>query len=148
VSGWLADKLAQLKLRMDDKAAGSLRLLETVEIIGLGIDGKKALWRALKAGGESPSFRVLIMDVWCNARRINVAGWKRGGWNPPEPLSAQGPRDVYHRPYGRAEHFSYRYLAGGISSMDAPLNQEANRRQLSSPSGGAHGAKSLSVRGM
>lgn len=53
VGGWLADKLAQLKLRLDDKAAGSLCLLETLELIGLGIDGKKALWRDLNAAAET-----------------------------------------------------------------------------------------------
>ena len=55
VSGWLAEKLTQLKLRVDDRASGSLRLLESLEAVALGIDGKLALWRALKVAAEVAS---------------------------------------------------------------------------------------------
>ncbi|MBY0229292.1 MAG: hypothetical protein K2W96_08450 [Gemmataceae bacterium] len=49
--GWLAEQAAQLKLKMDDKEGGSLRLLEALEAISLGVEGKRCLWRALAAAG-------------------------------------------------------------------------------------------------
>jgi hypothetical protein len=53
VSGWLAEKLTQLKLRVvDDRAGGSLWLLESLEAVALGVDGKLALWRALSAAAD------------------------------------------------------------------------------------------------
>ena len=48
-TAWLAEKAAQLKLRVDDPAGGGLRLLEITEALSLGIEGKRLLWRALKA---------------------------------------------------------------------------------------------------
>jgi hypothetical protein len=36
-------------MRLDDSARGPLRLLETLEAVRLGIDGKLALWQALNA---------------------------------------------------------------------------------------------------
>jgi hypothetical protein len=49
---WLAGKLAELKMRLDDSAHGPLRLLESLEAVELGINGKLALWRALIAAAE------------------------------------------------------------------------------------------------
>src|SRR5436190_11587449 len=46
---WLGEKAARLKLRMDDAAGGDFRLLEAVELVAIGIDGKRALWLALAA---------------------------------------------------------------------------------------------------
>jgi hypothetical protein len=57
VGGWLAEKVTQLKLRIDDRSAGSLRLLESLEAVALGIDGKSALWKVLDA--VSPSIPPL-----------------------------------------------------------------------------------------
>lgn len=45
--GWLVEKAARLKLRMDDAAEGDFRLLEAVELVAVGIDGKRALLLAL-----------------------------------------------------------------------------------------------------
>ena len=42
---WLAERLAELRLRMGKDAA--LQRLESLEMLGLGIQGKAALWRAL-----------------------------------------------------------------------------------------------------
>src|SRR3954468_15662805 len=47
VTAWLAEKVTLLKLRMDDPAGGGLRLLEAVEGLSLGIEGKRSLWHAL-----------------------------------------------------------------------------------------------------
>ena len=45
--GWIAERLAELKLEVDDEATGRLRRLERLEALAIGIDGKIALWRAL-----------------------------------------------------------------------------------------------------
>ncbi|HEY3303611.1 MAG TPA: hypothetical protein VGL70_08780 [Candidatus Binatia bacterium] len=52
VSAWLTEKVARIKMRVDDKASGSLRLLESLEAIALGIHGKLALWLALSTTSE------------------------------------------------------------------------------------------------
>jgi hypothetical protein len=44
---WLGEKVALLKMRMDDSGGGDFWLLEAVELIALGIEGKRALWDAL-----------------------------------------------------------------------------------------------------
>jgi hypothetical protein len=57
-AAWLASKLSELKLRVDDRATGPLRLLESVEALRLGIEGKLALWRGLAAAAElAPALR-------------------------------------------------------------------------------------------
>ena len=51
----------ELKLRLDDSARGPLRLLESFEVVGLGIHGKLALWRALNAAADvSPELQGLL----------------------------------------------------------------------------------------
>ena len=37
MTGWLAEKITRLKLRLDDPSGGSLRLLEAIEAIAIGI---------------------------------------------------------------------------------------------------------------
>jgi hypothetical protein len=48
-AAWLSEKIGQAKLRLDDPGDGQLRVLEALETLGLGIQGKLALWRALAA---------------------------------------------------------------------------------------------------
>jgi hypothetical protein len=48
-AGWLSEKMVELNLKLDDPADGALRLLESVELLALGTDGKLALWHALDA---------------------------------------------------------------------------------------------------
>jgi hypothetical protein len=48
-AAWLTEKLGQAKLRLDDPGNGELRVLEALEALTLGIQGKAALWRALAA---------------------------------------------------------------------------------------------------
>jgi hypothetical protein len=52
-TAWLAEKATQLKLRLDDPSGGGLRLLEILEALSLGIEGKRLLWRALRTAAES-----------------------------------------------------------------------------------------------
>ena len=55
---WLGAKAAEVKLRRDDRAGGELRLLEALDIIASGVEGKRALWRALAAAAEeTPGLR-------------------------------------------------------------------------------------------
>jgi hypothetical protein len=46
---WLTEKFGEIKLRLDDPSGGPLHVLEALEAIAIGIDGKRALWRALSA---------------------------------------------------------------------------------------------------
>jgi hypothetical protein len=48
-AAWLTEKIGQAKLQLDDLGDGQLRALEAIEALGLGIQGKLALWRALAA---------------------------------------------------------------------------------------------------
>ena len=51
-TGWLVEKLSELKLHLDDAGDGALRRLEALETLALGIAGKEALWDALAAAAE------------------------------------------------------------------------------------------------
>jgi hypothetical protein len=51
-AAWLAEKVTQLKLRLDDPVDGTLYLLEALELVEVGIEGKRALWRALAAAAD------------------------------------------------------------------------------------------------
>jgi hypothetical protein len=52
-TGWLVEKVGELKLRLDDSDDGALRRLEGLETVALGIEGKRALWHALAAAAET-----------------------------------------------------------------------------------------------
>lgn len=52
-AGWFSEKLAEIKLKLDDKSSGEFHLFEGMEVIAVGIDGKRALWAALKAVSDS-----------------------------------------------------------------------------------------------
>lgn len=57
-AAWLTEKLGRVKLRLDDPGNGQLRVLEAIEALGLGIQGKLALWRALGAvAGRVPQLQ-------------------------------------------------------------------------------------------
>ena len=59
-AAWLTDKLGEVKLRLDDRGVGELRLLEALETLALGIQGKAALWRGLAAiADQIPPLRSL-----------------------------------------------------------------------------------------
>lgn len=53
LTAWLAEKATELKLRLDDSSDGALYLLETFEVLSLGIEGKKGMWMALAAAAEN-----------------------------------------------------------------------------------------------
>ncbi|MEO7521081.1 MAG: hypothetical protein ABIW79_04640 [Gemmatimonas sp.] len=51
-AGWIAERFTELKLGVDDSKDGTLRLLESSELIALGIEGKRGLWRALAISAD------------------------------------------------------------------------------------------------
>ena len=51
--GWLAERIVEAKLEVDDQSGGLLRRLERLEAVALGIDGKLALWRSLFAASST-----------------------------------------------------------------------------------------------
>ncbi len=58
-SAWLGGKFTELKLRLEDRSGGDLHLLESLEVLSLGIEGKLGLWRALEAVAQDhPSLQV------------------------------------------------------------------------------------------
>lgn len=59
-SAWVAEKMTELKLRLDDSQSGPLFLFESLEALSLGIEGKRSLWVALIAAAEkSPALRIV-----------------------------------------------------------------------------------------
>jgi hypothetical protein len=51
-TGWISEKLARLKLRLDDKGGGQLHLLEAMEAVSIGIEGKRLLWISLDTSSK------------------------------------------------------------------------------------------------
>jgi hypothetical protein len=55
-AAWTVEKLAELKMHVDDPSAGAnLRRLELIEALAIGVDGKQALWAALQRVSERTS---------------------------------------------------------------------------------------------
>jgi hypothetical protein len=48
-AAWLTEKLGEAKLHLDDSGSGEFQVLEALETLALGIQGKSAMWRALAA---------------------------------------------------------------------------------------------------
>jgi hypothetical protein len=73
---WLGEKVARLKMRIDDDDTGSFHLLEAVELVAIGIDGKRALWMALAHVSEytgrlvGPDYAKLIQRAAEQRERI------------------------------------------------------------------------------
>jgi hypothetical protein len=62
-AGWLGERLMRLKLAVDDPSDGSLRLFESIELLSLGLEGKKALWGALAtAAAQVPELQGVDYD--------------------------------------------------------------------------------------
>jgi hypothetical protein len=61
-AAWLAEKVGEAKLQLDDTGNGQLRLLEGLETLGLGIQGKLGLWRALRAA-STPESELGALDL-------------------------------------------------------------------------------------
>jgi hypothetical protein len=63
-TGWLAEKFARLKTRLDDTSGGALQQLELLEALSLGIEGKRSLWTALQtAAADNDHLRSVDYDT-------------------------------------------------------------------------------------
>jgi hypothetical protein len=70
-AGWLAEKVATLKLQWDDSGDGALRRFEALEALALGIFGKLSFWRALAAVASAEP-AVLVLDLPRLARQAEA----------------------------------------------------------------------------
>jgi hypothetical protein len=52
-AAWVAEKAVRVKLGLDGDAGGDLRLLEAIEAVAVGVEGKRSLWVALSATSET-----------------------------------------------------------------------------------------------
>jgi hypothetical protein len=59
-AAWLTEKVGEAKLALDGGGNSQLQLLEALEALGLGIQGKLGLWRTLSATlNDEPEIRKL-----------------------------------------------------------------------------------------
>lgn len=68
-TAWVAEKLVDLKLRLDDPGHGALRRLQTLETVSLGIEGKRLLATALLAAAAEPDIAAFGDDGEALERR-------------------------------------------------------------------------------
>jgi hypothetical protein len=91
-AGWLTEKAAELKGRLDDPGDGALRLLETLEALALGIDGKRALWGALAAAADQTPALSSLDYAYLRQR----ADTQRGAVEQQRVAAAQAALGVGH----------------------------------------------------
>lgn len=74
-AAWVAEKVARLKLSVDDPSGGGLRLLESLEAVAIGIHGKGALWRALRVvpAARGPDYDRLVARADEQRERVEAA---------------------------------------------------------------------------
>lgn len=64
LTAWLTEKLAEVKLRVDDPGHGALLRLEALETVSLGIEGKRSLAHTLAAvAGDIPALAGFDADL-------------------------------------------------------------------------------------
>jgi hypothetical protein len=73
---WIGEKVTALKLRVDDHARGPLGLLESLEVVALGIDGKLSLWRALNAVAGIAAAVQGVVDLELLTLRAEEQRWR------------------------------------------------------------------------
>lgn len=99
-AAWVTEKATELKLRLDDPRGGPLRLLEALDALVGGVEGKRALWAALRAAADvQPRLRQLDFDRLerraldqkdrLEAQRLDAARQALAGDGPP-PRHAPG----------------------------------------------------------
>ena len=92
---WVMEKVARAKTRLTKPATGSLGALEAFEILSLGIEGKKGLWKVLAEVMPQPpspqwNWRELGGDA--DRQRREVEAWRLQAARMAflEPTAAQG----------------------------------------------------------
>ena len=59
-TAWLGEKMARLRLQLDERKSRALHLLEALEALSLGLEGKRLLWISLAAAAlENPALAGL-----------------------------------------------------------------------------------------
>jgi hypothetical protein len=87
-TAFLSEKLARIKLLLEDPSGGQLARLEKLETLALGIDGKRAIWHSLFAAAEEiPALRKVDL-----ARLVQRAGDQR---NRVEDLRVEAAREAF-----------------------------------------------------
>jgi hypothetical protein len=94
-TAFVSEKLARIKLLLEDPSGGQLAFLEKLETLALGIDGKRALWRSLLAVAEEiPALRTIdlvSLDQRAADQRDRVEDLRveaaRGAFAPTKPGS-------------------------------------------------------------
>jgi hypothetical protein len=62
-AGFVGEKLSRMKLLLEDPSGNRLAYFEKLEALALGIEGKRALWRALGAvASEAPTLQNVDFD--------------------------------------------------------------------------------------
>ena len=82
--GWLAEQVAEVKFAMEDQ---SLRRLERLEAVALGILGKLSLWRALEAA-SSRDTSLRGLDY------VRLAQRAREQWDQVEAIRIEAARSA------------------------------------------------------
>lgn len=81
-TAWLADLGARLKLALDDPDGKGLRLLEILEALSIGIEGKRLLWRSLKTAAvynpELQGTDYQRLEERADDQRIGVEPFRMG----------------------------------------------------------------------
>ena len=93
ISAWMAEKLARAKLGFSNGKTVGLRLVESLEILQLGITGKRLLWRAMSAAIKSspvPSAE----RFHCSRKASDEAIRTRGGEAARGGAPRLGPRET------------------------------------------------------
>ena len=80
VTSWIVEQISEAKFEADDESKGTLHRLERLETLGIAIDGKLALWRALQAAAElAPELRGIDFEDLvqrAQAQRNRVEVWR------------------------------------------------------------------------
>jgi hypothetical protein len=91
-TAFLSEKLARIKLLLEDPAGTQLAPLEKLEALALGIEGKRALWRALLAIAEIPALRKVDLARLINALTTSTSASKLAESRlRDKPLCLQSP---------------------------------------------------------
>ncbi len=76
-AAWLSEKITKLKLKLDDPNDGTLYLLEALEILTVGIEGKRGLWCALAAaavpGLQQSDYAYLTLRAEDQHQQVELA---------------------------------------------------------------------------
>lgn len=76
---WIVEKLARAKIRLTEPAEAGLGELEALEVLSLGIEGKRCLWRVLAEvlpQPENPAWNWSELGADAARQRECVEAWR------------------------------------------------------------------------